>query len=90
MRRNAILLLLPLALSACAPTAVTLFSLTAGGVSYATTGKGITDHALSEVTQADCAMHRALRDQPVCTALPVETLAEQLPPQADITVAAGP
>ena len=92
MRRNAIVLLLPFALSACAPPVVTLVSLTAGGLSYATTGKGLTDHALSEATQADCAMHRILHDQPVCSELPIETLAEsgtEPPAQAKVFTAAG-
>ena len=61
------LLILPIAVSACAPTALTVMSLAAGGFSYAATGKSVSDHALSSVTQSDCAVHRALRGQPVCT-----------------------
>ena len=56
------------ALSGCAPVInpVTVVSLILDGVSYATTGKGPTDHVISGVTDRDCAMYRTLFDEPVC------------------------
>tara|TARA_R110002096_G_scaffold304852_1_gene499802 strand:+ start:149 stop:493 length:345 start_codon:yes stop_codon:yes gene_type:complete len=55
-------------LSGCAPVInpVTVVSLILDGVSYATTGKGPTDHVISGVTDRDCAMYRTLFDEPVC------------------------
>lgn len=56
------------ALSGCAPVInpVTVVSLIFDGISYATTGKGPTDHVISGVTDRDCAMYRTLFDEPVC------------------------
>lgn len=54
-------------LSGCAlPTAVTIASFAADGVSYIATGKSTTDHALSVIAQEDCAMARALEERPIC------------------------
>ena len=55
-------------LSGCAPVInpVTVVSLIFDGISYATTGKGPTDHVISGVTDRDCAMYRTLFDEPVC------------------------
>lgn len=55
-------------LSGCAPVInpVTVVSLIFDGISYATTGKGPTDHIISGVTDRDCAMYRTLFDEPVC------------------------
>ena len=39
----------------------------AGGVSYILTGKGLSDHALSMTMDGDCAFHRVLFDEPLCT-----------------------
>ncbi|MFT5180918.1 MAG: hypothetical protein ACI8S3_000795 [Alphaproteobacteria bacterium] len=60
-------LILPLFLAGCAlPPALTVASLVAGGVSYVTTGKGTTDHAISAFAGEDCALHRVVNDKPVC------------------------
>ncbi len=59
---------LMLSLSGCAvPTAVTIASFAADGVSYIATGKSTTDHALSVLAQEDCAMMRALEERAICT-----------------------
>lgn len=94
-RKVAFLLLLPLGLSACAPTALTVMSLATGGFSYATTGKGVSDHALSQITQSDCAVHRALfQGEPVCESPQADVaLADDMigppPPETTIVVATG-
>lgn len=60
-------LLLPLFLAGCAlPPAVTVASLFAGGVSYVTTGKGTTDHAISAIAHEDCALLRVVNGKPIC------------------------
>ena len=67
-----------LLLSACAvPISATIISLAAGGLSYATTGKSLTDNYLSYFTDADCAVHRIMVDNtPICIIQPEATLAE--------------
>ncbi len=58
------------ALSGCLalPPALQLASLAIDGISYMQTGKSISDHALSAVTNKDCAMLRALDNvNDVCT-----------------------
>ena len=65
--RPALLFAALVLLSACAPTAVTLAALAVTGMSYATTGKSVTDHALTVVAQRDCALHRMVtRNQAPC------------------------
>jgi hypothetical protein len=60
-------LLSALFLAGCAlPPVITLASLAANGASYATTGKGTTDHAISAVVGEDCALIRIVRDEPFC------------------------
>jgi hypothetical protein len=60
-------LILPLFLAGCAlPPALSVASLVLDGVSYVTTGKGTTDHAISAFAGEDCALHRAVNDTPVC------------------------
>ncbi|MHA1565524.1 MAG: hypothetical protein ACTSX7_09445 [Alphaproteobacteria bacterium] len=68
---------LPL-LSACAaPLSVTVLSFAAGGLSYATTGKSMTDNYLSHFAKADCAMHRIMvKNTPICIIQPETALAE--------------
>ncbi len=68
---------LPL-LSACAlPVAATAISVGFGGLSYATTGKSMTDNYLSHFTKADCAMHRiAVEGTPICIIQPDTAIAE--------------
>ncbi len=58
------------AVSGCGlPAAVTVGSLAASGVSYATTGKGLAGHVMSELSGEDCALHRPLDDVPICHAV---------------------
>jgi hypothetical protein len=57
------------ALSGCGlgiPSSVTVASYAADGVSYALTGKGMADHALSAAAERDCALLRAAYREPVC------------------------
>ena len=61
---------LVVALSGCLalPPALQLASLAIDGISYMQTGKSVSDHALSAITNKDCAMLRALDDvNSVCT-----------------------
>lgn len=73
---------LALSLSGCivaVPPAIQLASLALDGVSYITTGKSVTDHAISTVTAQDCAMTRALKGEDICSV-----------PRNDIEVAMKP
>ena len=66
MRTFAVLALLIL-LNACAlPAAYSVATLAIDGISYATSGKGLSDHAISAVANEDCAMWRALQARPIC------------------------
>jgi len=49
------------------PPAVQAASFALDGLSFATTGKTVTDHALSAVAEQDCAMSRALNGEAICT-----------------------
>jgi predicted regulator of amino acid metabolism with ACT domain len=56
-----------LALSGCAATPVMLTGLGVASVATnETTGKSITDHAVSSITRQDCRIARTVRDQPIC------------------------
>ena len=60
-------LVLPLFLAGCAlPPAVTVASLVLDGVSYISTGKSSTDHAISAIAHEDCALLRVVDDKPIC------------------------
>jgi hypothetical protein len=48
------------------PPAIALMGYAADGLSYATTGKSTTDHALSAAIDRDCSLLRAAYDEPVC------------------------
>lgn len=86
-------LLLPLLAAGCVlPPAVTVASLAADGVSYATTGKSVTDHGISAATGEDCALLRpVLNDKPICDstltargkAVPVEQGGAAVPPPSE-------
>ena len=52
------------------PTAVTVATYAADGVSFVATGKGVTDHALSAAVDRDCALLRAMNGDAVCRAKP--------------------
>ena len=70
------LLVLPLFAAGCVmPLPLTIASLAAGGVSYAVSGKGIADHALSAVVSRDCATWRMLQGQPPCRAATPDSVA---------------
>lgn len=57
----------PLALGACGgPIELTVAKLAGDLISYVTTGKSTTDHAVSIVAAQDCALHRPLFDQDLC------------------------
>ena len=54
-------------LSGCATSgAMTLMSLGASGVSFAVSGKSLSDHALSVVLDRDCAFWRPVKGEPIC------------------------
>jgi len=56
-----------LSLAGCGlPPAVAIIAYAADGVSYMTTGKSTTDHALSAAVDRDCSVLRAAYDEPVC------------------------
>ena len=55
MLRNSWLLAVPLVLTGCGlPPAITFTSYAIDGLSFLTTGKTASDHAISEVAQRDC------------------------------------
>lgn len=43
-----------------------IVSLGISGISYLTTGKSLSDHAISVMTEQDCALHRVVLDEMVC------------------------
>lgn len=60
--------LIALAVSACGtiPTPLSVVSYAVDGISYAVSGKALTDHALSAVLEEDCALARAVQGRTVC------------------------
>lgn len=52
------------------PVPLQLATFAASGFSYATTGKGISDHAVSAVAEQDCAMHRIAFGEEMCNGEP--------------------
>ncbi|MCH8098774.1 MAG: hypothetical protein IID53_17105, partial [Proteobacteria bacterium] len=66
-RSRLAVLALPILLGACAlPASFTIATLAIDGISYATSGKSVSDHALSAVANEDCAMWRVLQARPIC------------------------
>ena len=64
------------------PPAIQIASLALDGFSYMSTGKSVSDHAISAFANKDCAVHRALKDiNGICT--------ENTVPDLDISVASG-
>ena len=55
-------------LAGCAaiPPVVTFASWALGGVTYSASGKMVADHAVSSITQEDCAFMRIFKNEPVC------------------------
>ena len=88
MRKNLALIGLPLLLSACGlPPALSVASWALDGVSYLASGKSVTDHAISEVAQQDCALFRVVQGREICEANPDDTQTAEGP---QIMVAAAP
>lgn len=74
MRLNLALIGLPLFLGACGlPPALSVASWALDGVSYIVTGKSVTDHAISEVAQQDCALLRVVQGRELCDAYAGDT-----------------
>ncbi len=74
--RYSVLCAAALLTSGCAlPVPLQLASWAISGISYATTGKSISDHAVSAVTEKDCAVHRIALGKQICTNIaPDETM----------------
>ena len=69
-------------------SAVTTLGYAIDGMSYAASGKGVADHALSAATYRDCAVFRAVTGGELCRDFP-DTTAEVGPVLAMIDTAAG-
>jgi len=55
-------------LCGCAlPPALTVISLATNAVSYAATGKSVSDHGISAIVGEDCALWRVVADRKICT-----------------------
>jgi len=64
----ALTLAAPLVLGGCVvPPALTVASYVADGISYLASGKSLEDHALSTVVDEDCALHRVITAEPICS-----------------------
>ncbi len=88
MRLNFALIGLPLLLGACGlPPALSVASWALDGVSYLASGKSVTDHAISEVAQKDCALFRVVQGRDICETTPEDTQTAEGP---QIMVAAAP
>ena len=67
MRMNLALIGIPLFLGGCGlPPAVSVASWALDGISYLASGKSVTDHAISEVAQQDCALFRVVQGRELC------------------------
>jgi hypothetical protein len=65
--RKILVVAAPLALAACGgPIELTVAKLAGDLISYVSTGKSTTDHAVSFVAKRDCALHRPLLEQTIC------------------------
>ena len=65
---RAFLVMLPMMLGGCGlvPPAVTLISFAADAVSYAASGKSVSDHGLSLAMQQDCAVFNLVQGEAIC------------------------
>ncbi len=64
-----LILALPLFVGGCfLPVNMTIVSLVVNGFSVAATGKGTADHALSAISNQDCALLRVAKSEAVCRA----------------------
>jgi hypothetical protein len=69
--RYLMLCVLTVLVSGCAlPASLQIVSWAVSGFSYATTGKSLSDHAVSAVVAKDCALHRIALGEDICN--PVE------------------
>jgi hypothetical protein len=68
-------------MSGCAAPAVTIAGLAADGASYATSGKSLSDHALSAATGSDCSVLGMLDDGVLC---------HDRVPEPEVVIAQGP
>lgn len=69
MRKNLVMIGLPLLLGGCGlPPALSAASWALDGISYLASGKSVTDHAISEVAQQDCALFRVVQGRELCEA----------------------
>ncbi len=65
--RRAFFVVIPLFLAGCGlPPLVTVASYALDGISFISTGKTVSDHALSAVAQKDCALFRLVKNELVC------------------------
>ena len=75
MRYSALCAVVLLTGGCALPVPLQIASWAASGLSYATTGKSISDHAVSAVAEQDCAMHRIALGKEICTTVaPDETV----------------
>lgn len=88
MRKNLAMIGLPLLLGGCGlPPALSAASWALDGISYLATGKSVTDHAISQVAQQDCALFRVVQGRELCEAEVDDTQTAEGP---QIMVAAAP
>jgi SPOR domain len=79
-----------LLLSGCAvPPLLTALSFAADGVSWASTGKSVTDHGISAAMNQDCALWRVVDGRSACVLLDSEPLAESAPTATPVSEAAA-
>jgi hypothetical protein len=72
-RHRYLFVLAPIFLSGCAiPPAISIASYVLDGISYAATGKSVTDHGISMAAGRDCATWRLLKGQNPCKGDPTE------------------
>ena len=67
MRKHLAIIGLPLLLGGCGlPPAISVASWAIDGISYVASGKSVTDHAISQVMQQDCALFRVVQEREIC------------------------
>jgi hypothetical protein len=72
--------ILVFAIGGCAlPVPIQFASWATSGLSYATTGKSMSDHAVSAVTLQDCAMHRVMLGEKICSPIEIDGVAVPAP-----------
>jgi hypothetical protein len=87
-RSRLAVLALPILLNACAlPASFSIASLAIDGISYATSGKSVSDHAISAVANEDCAMWRALQARPICRDRDVPETMVAAAPESEVPAA---